>query len=402
VRIIALVSFLIMLPLLIDATPHPCIDGKSANKYECQGVTLQAQVALNRFAGKPRTGSNLWGYVDPDDQREYAIVGLRNGVSIVDVTIPNRPRIVGHVAGSISPWREAKVYSFQNKSTKKWDAYAYVSTLGLSFNGEILIVDLSELPNRIRLAAKLPYSAHTLFISNVDFATGKKLSNRKPRLYLNGTLSGMLIFELTDPVNPKLLGAYNSYVADCYTETFTGSSAGACKPGHNPCEVYFGWDGQQFFIMDVTDPKSIQILSSFKYPGIGYAHSGWISKDKKYMFNFDEYDVIQNNTNTRILTFDISNLLNPTVAATFFGKTRSINHNGIVVGSKLYLAHYTRGLVVMDVTNPKAIREIAYFDTHPQNNVPQHHGAWGVYPFLRSGNILIGDIERGLFILKEE
>ena len=95
---------------------------------------------------------------------------------------------------------------------------------------------------------------------------------------------------------------------------------------------------------------------------------------------------------------------------------KSIEHNGYVVGNKLYLSHYTRGLVVMDVTNPTKIRETAFFDTHPEDDKeetrpqPMHpghgavsfNGAWGVFPFLPSGNILISDMERGLFVLKEQ
>jgi hypothetical protein len=71
----------------------------------------------------------------------------------------------------------------------------------------------------------------------------------------------------------------------------------------------------------------------------------------------------------------------------------------------------------MDVTNPARIRELSFFDSHPEDDKkdavqssshPGHEGrsefagAWGVFPFLPSGNVLISDLERGLFILKEQ
>ncbi len=32
--------------------------------------------------------NDIWGWVDPDDSTEYALVGLVNGLSVVDLTVP--------------------------------------------------------------------------------------------------------------------------------------------------------------------------------------------------------------------------------------------------------------------------------------------------------------------------
>jgi hypothetical protein len=48
------------------------------------------------------------------------------------------------------------------------------------------------------------------------------------------------------------------------------------------------------------------------------------------------------------------------------------------------------------------LKESGLFDTYPLHDDTQGAGAWGVYPFLPSGNILVSDIQRGLFIVKEE
>ena len=45
--------------------------------------------------------------------------------------------------------------------------------------------------------------------------------------------------------------------------------------------------------------------------------------------------------------------------------------------------------------------EIGYFDTHPANNNTAFNGAWSVYPYFASGNIIINDIERGLIIVRK-
>jgi choice-of-anchor B domain-containing protein len=411
-------AFILLLsfPFFLEAAANPCLHGKSASKYKCDGVTLQSRVALKRFPGNPLSASNLWGYSDPDDNREYAIIGLRNDTGVVDVTDPIRPKVVGHIPGVVSLWREVKVYSVRNKATGKWDAYAYISTEG--FDGGIQIIDLSELPNRISLAGTIRdvSTSHTLFISNLDYGTGQKLPGKKPRLYVNGSnRAGLVVFSLAHPTNPKRIGEYNqTYVHDCYAETFINDDR--CGPGRNSCQILFAWTGGDFRILDVSRPKSIQVLGTLVYPQLGYAHSGWVTEDKQSLFNFDELDEMQTDNKTRILTLDISNFHNPLVSGTFTGKFKSIEHNGIVIGNKLYLSHYTRGFVVMDITDPQNIRERAFFDTFPNDDHAEEnavhaahdegkisfHGAWGVYPFLPSGNILISDIERGLFVLKEQ
>ena len=408
----------LLVPGILEAAAAPCNNGHSANIYHCKQITLQARVGLNRFPGKPRSASSLWGYVDPDDNREYAIIGLQNGTGVVDVTNATRPTIVGHIPGVPSLWREVKVYSVRNKNTGKWDAYAYVSTEG--FEGGLQIIDLSDLPNSVSLAATDTdiSTSHTLFITNIDYATGKRLPGKKPRLYVNGSDRGLVVFGLANPKNPKVLGEYTeTYVHDSYGEKFTDARTSQCAPRHKPCEILFAWTGGDFRVLDVTNPRSIQVIGTLTYPDLGYAHSGWISQDKKFLFNFDELDELDSDEKTRILTINIEDFTNPTVAGTFQGPQKSIEHNGIVIGNKLYLAHYTRGLVIMDVSDPENIRETAFFDSYPRDDDersagpefhPGHegeaafHGAWGIYPFLPSGNILISDLERGLLILKEQ
>ncbi len=432
--------------------PMPCSGGLSGI-FPCNKMTLQAQVDLNRFASRPRSASNLWGYVDLDDQREYAIIGLSNGTAVVDVTKPTSPRVIGIVPAVNSIWREVKVYSFQNQKSGKWDAYAYITTEAIQ---GIQILDLSKLPVSVSLARvdREISTSHTAFIANVDFATGAALPGLTPYLYVEGadarfnqpvsqfpaepkertascgaracgtgfpgascTCSqahfcscmpiqpnpGFKAFSLTNPKNPKIIGSYNlTYMHDVYVETFTGEKAKQCAPGHDPCEIVFGWTGQDFRIIDFTDKKAPKVISTLTYENLGYPHSGWISKNKQWMFNFDEYDEISTGLNTRILSININDFKRPVVKARWEGSTSTIEHNGYVTGTKLYVSSYTRGLSILNVKNPTKPVEIAFFDTHPENDLAEFAGAWGVYPYLPSGNILISDINRGLFIVKEQ
>jgi choice-of-anchor B domain-containing protein len=282
------------------------------------------------------------------------------------------------------------------------------------------VIDLSQLPQRVSLAFtdREISTSHTLFVANVDFVSGKALPDRTPILYVEGSNeAGLVAYSLKNPKNPKIIGRYNeTYVHDIYAETFSGQRARQCAAGHDPCEIVFASTGRDLRTIDFTDKSNPIVLDRLVYEGLGYAHSSWISHNKNFLFNFDEFDEIDSGTNTRIRTINIQNFRNLKVAGTFRGVEKSIEHNGYVVGNRLYLSHYTRGLVIMDVTNPTKIREVGFFDTWPEDDKkpgtprPQHpghgsasfNGAWGVFPFLPSGNILISDMERGLFVLREQ
>ena len=54
---------------------------------------------------------------------------------------------------------------------------------------------------------------------------------------------------------------------------------------------------------------------------------------------------------------------------------------------------------VFDATDPFNVFEVAFFDTYPDNNMDMFNGAWGVYPYLPSGNVIVNDVINGLFVL---
>ena len=72
-----------------------------------------------------------------------------------------------------------------------------------------------------------------------------------------------------------------------------------------------------------------------------------------------------------------------------------------VLGNRVYQANYTSGLVILEFTDlgNQQLAEIAFFDTFPSSDATTFDGAWGVYPYLPSGNIIVNDIANGLFVL---
>ncbi|MBK9737387.1 MAG: hypothetical protein IPO92_21500 [Saprospiraceae bacterium] len=100
----------------------------------------------------------------------------------------------------------------------------------------------------------------------------------------------------------------------------------------------------------------------------------------------------------------ISSFKEPLEAPTF---TNNRPHNPFVKGDTLFLSYYEDGVQMFNISDPLLPKRIAYFDTYTLQNgqgysVPAHDwkGPWGVYPFLPSGCIVVGDISQGLFTFK--
>ena len=135
----------------------------------------------------------------------------------------------------------------------------------------------------------------------------------------------------------------------------------------------------------------IQIGSLTSYPFQGTNHSGW-KQDNLYILADENhgYEVKLINA-TDINNLTIYGFLNSGIS------TSSIAHNIIIKDQFAYLNY---GLQIFDISNPSSPFKIGYFDTYLPNNHNGYAGAWGVYPLLPSGNILISDIQSGLYVLK--
>lgn len=64
----------------------------------------------------------------------------------------------------------------------------------------------------------------------------------------------------------------------------------------------------------------------------------------------------------------------------------------------LLISYYTDGGRVVDASRPTNLIEVASFDTWLLGD-GGFNGAWGLYPFLPSGTVLVSDITGGLFVL---
>ena len=391
----------------VDST---CINGK-ADGFACNNLSLLAHIPLTDFPSNPDSANDIWGHVDLNNQKEYAIIGLENGVAVVDVTIPTSPEVIGSISGLPSGWRDIKVYQFFDTSTLRWQAYAYSTT---EANEGLTIIDLNDLENGISVVRRqtTDISAHNIYISNVDYSLNIALAGQEPAVHILGSNNFSGSFRSYTLSDPETLGStytissgtQNDYTHDATSLTINDARAQTdCVQANSvDCLVILDFSVDTLRVWDHTDKNQAIELGSSSYPNAEYTHSGWWSEDKQYVIVHDELDEQEHSLNTTLNIFDISTLTSPTLVGTWTGSTRAIDHNGFVRGNRYYMSNYERGITVLDITDPSAPVEVGFFDTYPVSNNAGFNGAWGVYPFLPSGNILVSDINSGLYILQDQ
>ncbi len=309
--------------------------------------------------------SNIWGYAAGG--KEYALVGGRNGLIVTDVTAPNTPAQIVQIAGPASDWREIKTY--QN--------FAYVATEG---GGGLQIVNLANLP-----ASNLTVTTYTgggLTPAAINTIHALQVDETKGFLYLYGTnlVSGKaLVFDLNaNPAAPVYKGYYNGvgYAHDGYVNNDT---------------MYVGHiNAGLVSIVDMTvktgvnNQIGIPLGTPFATP-LNFSHNTW--RYGNTLFTTDE----KNNSN--LAAYDISDFsdiklidkiqMNPGSSA--------IVHNTYIRNGYAITSWYTDGVSIVDASRPDNLVNVGKYDTYT-NTGTSFNGAWGVYPFLPSGNILISNI----------
>ncbi len=389
----------------VSRGPTPCGADLAglAGPYTCDQVDLLSQMALSDLSTSPPAASDIWGFVDLNTEREYALLGLYDGLAVIDVTNPTQPFEVGIVAGAHSVWRDVKVTQRYDQAAGRWRSHAYVST---DARGRLVVIDLTGLPNRVRLGRRSDTAAHNVYVSNVDYGTGVPVDpiGTPPLLQVLGSVrnrGAVRSFDVDDPLNLRqIVQPVAGYSHDATSMLVRDERAASCAAGGATCEILLDFNEDAVELWDFSDHTAPRLLSSITYDNAGYVHSGWWTEDGRFLFVHDELDEWQANLNTTVRVFDLADLHNPVHTATWTGPTAAIDHNGYVRGNRYFMSNYTRGITILDITNPRKPEEVGFFDTYSVSDSSSIIGAWGIYPFLPSGNLLVSDIGGGLFVLK--
>ena len=378
--------------ILIAQTP--CESG-FAGEYPCKNYDLLSHVDVDILAntnGNPE-GSDIWGWTDATTGKEYAIAAMTNSTAFVDVSDPLNPIFLGRIDSNAGNnfWRDVKIYN----------NFAFIVADNVGNHG-MQIFDLTRLRNVT--AGNQTFSPDKIY-TDVSSCHNIVINEANGIAYLvdcKNVGRGVHFVDISDPTNPVNLGNYNEegVTHDAQVVTYKGPDS-----RYTNKEILVGSNETKVVILDVTDKNNVVKLSSINYTQLGYTHQGWFTEDQRYFILGDETDEQNFGMNTRTLIFDFLDLEQPTLSSTYFGSSSAIDHNGYVKGNEFFMANYRAGFRAFDITNiasaTNSMEETGFFDTYPANNGTAFNGAWSVYPYFESGNIIINDIERGLFVIRK-
>ena len=382
-----------------------CETGEVADTYACSDVDLLSFIPVDELGGDRGVRVNdVWGWVDPQTNREYALVGRVNGTSFVDITDPSNPRYLGNLpmteGSNAAVWRDIKVY----------DNHAFIVADGAGQHG-MQVFDLTRLRNvrnaPVTFDVDAYYdriaSAHNIVVdtaSGFAFAVGARGGGETCG-------GGLHMINVQNPTNPTFAGCFadpqtgrasTGYSHDAQCVTYEGPDA-----DYAGRQICLGANETALSIADVTDKDSPVAIARASYPNVGYTHQGWLTPDQRYFYMNDELDELQGKTDrTRTLIWDVVDLDDPQLVGEFLGTTEASDHNLYIRDNLMYQSNYQSGLRIIDISDPANPREVGYFDTVPYGeNTAGFGGSWSNYPYFPSGSIIVTSGHEGLFILKK-
>jgi len=324
--------------------------------------------------------NEVWGLTNKG--REYAIIGSTYGTHFIDVTDPSNIIEVAVVKG------QDTTSEIVHRDFHDYKGYLY--SVAQEGESTMQIIDYSYLPDSVAVlydSDEVMSVAHNIFIDTSSAVMYAGVTN--------GAITfpvAMRTFDLSDPLNPSIIKSYNridGYLINHMHDAYVVNDTAYLNCGPSGLVIAD--------FSDVENPINLATLETFEYPQSGYNHSGWLSQDRKTYVMADE------TWGTDMKVFDVSQLPDITVIDTIDAGSESelsIAHNQIIHDGLLYCAYYYDGLQVWDIRDPENIERIMHYPTTDLEYDRTYEGAWGVYPFLPSGNIIVSDMQNGLFVIE--
>lgn len=442
------------------------VSGLAIGAFPCKDINLSAFMTGvdlgSPYASNPSPliyatwVSDIWGWTDPFNGREYALVGMWDGTSIVDITDPVNPETVAFVEttmgvtdgleGINNIWRDIKVVG----------DVMYVGA-EVSFHG-IQAFDLTSLRESVVFEASqgvfgfffdlwsmflgflsmflpflnfssgptdtgIPIVSPTFVTSelgsthNLVAAPGKIIGVGMRDVdatcpMLGGFFASLAVFDVSStPLEPQFedciyipIGA--GYVHDAHCVEYNGPDAD--YTGETICALFM----ESAIAIYNLDTKTL--INSFSYTTFAYVHQGWFSEDHATIYADDELDELFFTTGTDFSTcyiFDVSDLdatIQPPTTFVTPSDHPSIDHNLYVKDGYIYQAAYTSGARIRKINADTSLEETAYFDVDldcecvadVSCTCDSFDGTWTYFPYFDSGMTIAGGTSVGLFILR--
>lgn len=386
----------------ITGSEVKCENDKAAH-FDCKGVSLMSFLPIKAMGGKRGVRVNdIWGWTDPQTNREYALIGRTDGASFVDVTDPHNPVYVGQLmkteGARASVWRDIKVYKDHAYIVADGAGQHGMQVLELArlrgFSGEPIEFDADFLYDNIASAHNVVINEDTGFAYVVGSSSGGETCG-----------GGLHMVNIQEPKMPTFSGCFadvetgrrnTGYSHDAQCVIYQGPDT-----EHQGKEICFGSNETALSIADVSKKEEPKALSVASYPKVVYTHQGWLTEDHRYFYMNDEGDEPTNAVEgTRTLVWDVSDLDDPILVKEYIAETKATDHNLYIRGDLMYQSNYDAGFRVLDISTPDDPVEVGFLDTTPYRG--GGGGSWSNYPYFKSGMIIVTSSREGLFVVKKE
>ncbi|KAK8856533.1 regulatory P domain-containing protein [Apiospora arundinis] len=392
------------------AGPAACVNGTAAG-YACNRVDLMGFLRHQDMgATKVLEGNDIWGWTSADG-REFGAVGQAEGTAFVEVKSDGSLVYLGRLPTQTEPstWRDMKVI----KNHVYIGSEAEGHGLQIFDMRKLLTIDPAS-------PVTFPLSSLTAHFDGFGSSHNVVANEETNMIYVVGTerslpcRAGLWMIDVFHPERPQDMGCVSSdgYVHDAQCVIYKGPQV-----AYQGREICFNYNEDALTIVDVTRKPTPVMLSRTTYKGATYTHQGWLANaDMTYLLLDDELDEQRQNgpaADQRTTTYvvDITDLKNPVFKSVYKSPQKSIDHNQYVIDGVSYQSNYGSGLRIVDVRSvgrdegaSSGFMEAGYFDCRPEDDAvggqATFDGSWSVYPYFKSGYILLNSIERGVFSLK--
>lgn len=376
-----------------------CEDGM-AEIFACHKVDLASFVPLAELGGSI-WANDVWGWTDPETDREYALVRLYEGTAFVDITDPYDPTYLGNLP-TVVPGNGGNIWG----DLKTSGNHVFIGSEAAGHG--VQVFDLTRLRG-VTEPREWTMDAH---ITDFGQSHNIAINEDSETLYVIGAVRGVtapgcsdvdggpIMYDISDPEAPQFIGCYggDGYTHDIQCVEYAGPDA-----DHTGREICIASNEDTVTVLDVTDKSAVEQLARVGYDTSAYTHQGWLTEDHAYFLLGDELDELAETVDgTTTYVWDLNDLDNPELIGMDNDGNPSIDHNIFIKDGLAYQSNYTSGLRINDTfqVDQGRLTERGFFDVYPADDHTGFAGTWGNYPFFDSGTVVVSGVEEGLFVLR--
>ncbi len=328
---------------IVDAR---CEDGMAADLFPCHKIDLASFVPLAEFDSI--YANDVWGWTDPANGNEYALMSTFEGVEFFDITTPTDPVHLGRMASEMpgdyyNIWGDVKTYG-------------NVLYHGTESETGVQVFDLTRLRGVTEAQAWEPDNV----IDEMSNSHNLAVNEDSGHLFVVGSFldpadasceeaigGGPMVFDLTvDPIDPPLASciAEDGYTHDIQCVIYDGPDA-----EHQGEEICMAANEDSLTVWQTTDPTNPVMLDRKEYDTSAYTHQGWLTEDHEYFLLGDEVDELAGTVDSRTTyLWDVRDLDDIQLVEGWESGNPSIDHNIFIKDGLAYQSNYTAGLQLYD------------------------------------------------------